>query len=45
MLTWILGFNAGEKFGVHCADVSGAFDRVLTARLVAKLDSKGVLGK
>ena len=42
VLTWVLGFNNKEKFGVHCADVSGAFDRVRTDRLLAKLEKLGV---
>ena len=28
VLTWILGFDVGKKFGAYCSDVSGAFDRV-----------------
>ena len=42
VLTWILGFNGRQKFGIHCADVSGAFDRVCTERLLSKLEHRGV---
>ena len=42
MLTWVQGFNEGKKFGAHCADVAGAFDRVRTERLLAKLEHQGV---
>ena len=42
LLTWIQGFNDKKKFVVYCADVSGAFDKVQTARLLEKLDAKGV---
>ena len=42
VLTWVEGFNDGKKFGVHCADVAGAFDRVRTERLLAKLEHQGV---
>ncbi len=41
-LSWIQGFNEGNKFGVCCSDVSGAFDRVKRERLVAKLRAKGI---
>jgi hypothetical protein len=39
--TWLLGFQRGRKFGLYCSDVSGAFDKVDAARLVAKLRAKG----
>ena len=42
LLTWIQGFNKRTKFVVYCADVSGAFDKVKRARLLEKLDAKGV---
>ena len=41
-LTGIRAFNNRRKVGVHCADVSGAFDRVCTRRLLQKLESFGV---
>jgi hypothetical protein len=40
VLTWIKTLARGMKIGVYCSDVSGAFDRVSTARLIAKLWSK-----
>ena len=40
VLTWISGFNAKLKFALYCSDVSGAFDRVKRARLIAKLRAK-----
>ena len=36
--------NAGEKVGVYCSDVAGAFDRVSTERLLAKLAAAGLPG-
>ena len=44
-LTWILGFNSGKKFGLYCSDVSGAFDKVDTDRILAKLKALGVQGR
>ena len=41
-LTWITGFNRKKKFGLYNADVSGAFDRVCTKRLIEKLRAQGV---
>ena len=43
-LSWISGFNDGKKFGVYCSDVSGAFDRVPSGRVIAKLAAKGLCG-
>ena len=37
MLTWVEGINSGSKFGVYCADVAGAFDRVSRDLLERKL--------
>ena len=42
VLTWLEGFGSGKKFAVYCSDVSGAFDKVQSDRLVAKLDAIGV---
>ena len=42
VLTVIGGFARGVKFGILKADVSGAFDRVPTARFMAKLEALGV---
>ena len=39
--TWLLGFQQGQKFGLYCSDVSGAFDKVDAQRLLAKLRGKG----
>jgi hypothetical protein len=41
VLSWIEGFNSGHKFGIYCSDVAGAFDRVRSERLIAKLQAKG----
>ena len=42
VLTWLLGFDRGRKFCLYCSDVAGAFDRVETGRLTAKLEALGV---
>ena len=42
VMTWIQGFNARQKIGVYCSDVSGAFDKVSAHRLTQKLIAKGV---
>ena len=42
VLTWIIGFSALRTFGIHCSDVSGAFDKVSRQRLVRKLRAKGL---
>ena len=39
VLSWIHALNAGCKVGVYCSDVSGAFDRVSSERLLLKLSS------
>ena len=39
-LLWIKALAAGSKIGVYCSDVSGAFDRVSTKRLIAKLRNR-----
>ena len=41
-LQWISSMNRRQKTAVYCSDVSGAFDRVDTPRMVAKLQSQGV---
>ncbi len=38
-LPWIAGLNEGNKIGVYCSDVAGAFDRVDAERLMKKLES------
>ena len=40
--SWIHLFHTGKKVGLHCADVSGAFDRVARSRLVTKLQRSGM---
>lgn len=40
--SWISAFNRGNKVGVYCSDVSGAFDRVDSNILMRKLASFGV---
>ena len=42
VLTWLQGFNRRLKFAVYCSDVSGAFDRVSTQRMLDKLRAKGM---
>ncbi len=37
VLTWMLGLSARHKFGLYCADVSGAFDKVWFARMKKNL--------
>jgi len=41
VITWLLGFQSRQKFGLYCSDVSGAFDRVDASRLEIKLVAKG----
>ena len=40
--TWLLAMENREKVGVYLSDISGAFDRVETGRLLAKLRAAGV---
>ena len=40
--SWIVALNSRSKIGVYCADVAGAFDRVLSTRLLHTLHCKGV---
>ncbi len=44
-LSFLQAFNERKKVVFFSADVSGAFDRVDTVRLVAKLEAKGVPGQ
>ena len=37
LLSWRLALVIGKKIGVYCGDVSGAFDRVSTSKLLLKL--------
>ena len=41
-IEWIAQLNRRGKVAVYCSDVSGAFDRVETKRLLEKLKAKGV---
>ena len=42
VLKWIITLVKNRKIGIYCSDVSGAFDRVETERLVEKLIKKKV---
>ena len=44
VLEWLWQLHSGRKVAVYCSDVSGAFDRVWTCRLLDKLRQKGVEG-
>lgn len=44
-LQWLWWLDSGKKVGLYCSDVSGAFDRVATDRLLRKLEARGVRGK
>ena len=38
VLSWILALNYGMKIAIYCSDVSGAFDRISTSRMMSKLE-------
>ena len=42
VLSWIGSLNRGERIGVYCSDVSGAFDKVDADRLMQKLSTMGL---
>ena len=42
VLMWLQGFNGRFKFAVHCSDVSWAFDKVSTQRVLDKLKAKAM---
>ena len=42
VLTWLVHFSRKKKIAVYCLDVSGAFDKVNSRRLVRKLRAKEV---
>ena len=42
VLTWISMFSKRRKIAVYCSDVSGAFDKVNSRRLLCKLRARGV---
>ena len=44
-LQWVWWLHCGRKVGLYCSDVSGAFDRVRSERLAAKLENLGVGGQ
>ena len=41
-LQWIHALNRRCRIGIYCSDVAGAFDRVSSARLIAKLRALGL---
>ena len=42
VFTWLLALERGDLVALFCSDVSGAFDRVSSQRLVRKLSSLGL---
>ena len=44
-LQWVWCLHSRKKVGLYCSDVSGAFDKVETKRLVEKLRRLGVRGR
>jgi len=42
VMSWILGICTGHKIGAYLSDISGAFDRVFKAYLLAKLHASGI---
>ena len=42
VLTWICLFGKKRNVAVYCSDVSGAFDKVNSRRLIQKLRARGV---
>ena len=45
LMVWIFLLRTGHKIALYCSDVSGAFDRLSTERLLAKLQYSGVHSK
>ena len=43
--TWLLKLDQGKKIGLFLSDIAGAFDRVETRALIAKLKRAGVSSK
>ena len=41
-LKWVRSLGRGRKIAVYCSDVSGAFDKVSSKRLLAKLEAKRI---
>ena len=42
MFTWLWALGVGKRVAIYCSDVSGAFDRVSSKILLAKLEAFGV---
>ena len=42
VLEWLWAFHHDEIIALYCSDVSGAFDRVKSTKLLSKLERKGV---
>jgi hypothetical protein len=42
VMAWITAFGNHLRVGLYCSDVSGAFDRINTKRLLQKLKMKGL---
>ena len=42
IMSWILAICSGEKIGAYLSDITGAFDRVFKAYLLAKLNAAGI---
>ena len=42
VMSWIFMFHLGQRVGLYCSDVSGAFDGVSVERLHAKLSKCGI---
>ena len=39
---WLLALDSGNKIGVYCSDIKGAFDRVSTDKLLSKCAAYGL---
>ena len=39
---WLKAFHDNKKVGLYCSDVSGAFDRVCSRRMLEKLEKSGL---
>ena len=44
VVTWLMAFDSGQKIGAFFSDISGAFDRAPTERLLATLHAAGSAG-
>ena len=42
VLSWLDGFRKKSRFAMYLSDVSGAFDRVSSAKLIQKMRAKGI---